>query len=530
MMNHRRYTTALVAIGLAAGIAITGCKDPKEDVDLIVDSGITEATMGLRFVNARTGEPVGAGLDASQQVTISLHGVNADKIVAANGSTDLICNEGFMTLAVRSDVNPSEAAPVRFRIVCSAPGYLKTSQEVTIAGLGGIDVTIPMVELANLPDGVAATNGTVTNGSGSAGTVSTTTITTGDPITTFGGSSASVNIPAGTVMRDETGAILTGAIDIDLAYFNPLDPSSTQSFPGGFSVSSVTDGDIVFSTGGFVSLEMTREANGRAVKTFDTPISLTVEIPNGLLDNNGNPVVAGTVCPIWSYDTGTGGWSFETNAIASNNPGTGRIEVNFPVTHLSYWNIDWFNNSCVLGATINVSSNLTCNGYRWVEVRNGHTDGLIYQGSRDMQNGQFRLLNVPQNTPIKIRVYESQGGAVIGSLDVANACAGEYTLNVNSSTGSQQMNLVVNLRCPDRPNLIFRPTLPVWAKPVGGTWQYIGQMVNGNFSTCALVAGGTYDFATFYDGEFIVSPAPYTLDQTDYIFEHELGSAACSGF
>jgi len=529
MMNHRRYTTALAAIGLIAGISITGCKNPKEDVDLIVDSGITEATMGLRFVNARTGEPVGAGLLANQQVTISLHGVDADKIVAANGSTDLICNQGFMTLAVRSDVNPSESSPVRFRVVCSAPGYLKTSQEVTIVQLGGIDVTIPMVELANLPDGVAATNSTVTNGSGTSGTVSAATITTGDPATTYGSSSASVTIPAGTVMRDETGTILTGAIGVDLAYFNPLDPSSTQSFPGGFSVTSETDGDIVFSTGGFVSLEMTREANGRAVKTFDTPITLTVEMPDNVVDNGGNAVAAGTTCPVWSYDTGTGGWSFEGNAIAQTNPGTGRIEVNFPVTHLSYWNIDWFNNSCVLGATINVNSNLACNGYRWVEVRHGLTNGLIYQGARDMQSGQFRLLNVPQNTPIKIKVFESQGGAMIGSLDVPNACAGEHILTVNSTSGSQQMNLVVNLRCPDRPDLIFRPTLPIWAKPVGGSWQYIGQMVNGNFSSCALTAGGTYNFSTFYDGEFIVSNT-YTLDQTDYIFEHELGSDACSGF
>jgi hypothetical protein len=361
------------------------------------------------------------------------------------------------------------------------------------------------------------------------GTSSTFTINSGNPVTTMGVSSATVTIPQGTVMMDANGQALTGQIDVDLAYFNPLDENSVQSFPGGFGASTVAEGDIVFSTGGFVSLEMTKESNNRAVKSFGSPITLTVEMPTGLTDNNGVTVTDGTVCPIWSYDTGTGEWTRETNAIAQTNPGSGRIEVNFPVTHLSYWNIDWFNNSCPLGATINVNSNIS-NGYRWVQVRNGNNNQLIYQGYRDMTSGQFRLLNVPQNTPIKIRVFENQGGTMIGSLDVSDACAGEYTLNVNSSASGPEISVVVNLRCPDNPNFIFRPTLPLWAAPTGGTWQYIGQMVNGNFSTGALTVGSAYYFATFYDGEFLVAPEPYTLTQTNYVFEQTMNAATCNQF
>jgi hypothetical protein len=529
MIIKRTYTVTLLAIGMALGIAQTGCKDPKEGVDLVLDAGITEATMGVRFINARTGEPVGAGEDASMQVTVSLHGEDASDIVASDGSLDYVCSEGFLALAVKTGVTPSETAPVRFRLVCSAPGYLKTSQVVTLTGLGGIDVTIPMVEIANVPDGVAAASGSVSAVSGT-GTSSAFTLNSGNPVTTMGVSSATVTIPQGTVMMDDNGQTLTGQIDVDLAYFNPLDENSVQSFPGGFGASTVAEGDIVFSTGGFVSLEMTKESNNRAVKSFGSPITLTVEMPTGLTDNNGVTVTDGTVCPIWSYDTGTGEWTFETNAIASTNPGTGRIEVNFPVTHLSYWNIDWFNNSCLLGATINVNSNIGCNGYRWVQVRNGNNNQLIYQGYRDMKSGSFRLVNVP-NAPIKIKVFEVQGGTeLIGSVDIANACSGSHTLNVNSSASGQEISVVVNLRCPDSPNFIFRPTLPLWAKPTGGTWQYIGQMVNGNFSTCALTVGSTYYFATFYDGEFLVAPEPYTLTQTNYVFEQTMNAATCNQF
>lgn len=529
-MNRIAKPLTLVAALALSSLVFNSCKGPHDDVDLILNAGITEATVGVNFIDAKTGEPVGMGLDGDAQVSITIHGSGASNVVAADGSTDFDCNQGFMSLALRSNVIPSESNPVTFRVVASAPGYLKTSREVTIYELGGVDLTIPMVKISDTPDGVAVN--TASFGlSASTGTASEVTLNSGVPSTTFGNSTATVTIPQGTIMKDKDGVVLSGTINSTLAYFNPLDPSSTQAFPGGFSVESSSNGNIVFTTGGFVSLEMSKEGSNRGVKTFETPITLTVEMPDGVVDDYGDPVSPGDQVPIWSYDTETGDWQLEGNAVAQLN-GSGKIEVNYPVTHLSYWNIDWYRASCVLGATINVSSNISCLGYRWVTIRT-QSGGLVSQGYRNMANGSnIRLVGAPTNTALVVRVFESPSSlATIGEVTVSNPCSGNYPLSVNSANSGAQVSLSVNLRCPDREQFIFRPTLPIWARELpNGSWRYIGQIVNGNFSTCALSVGSTYDFATFYDGQFYVSPQSFTIDQSSYVFDRTLSPSACSGW
>lgn len=529
-MIRTTKTLALVAGITATTLFVNSCKGPHDDVDLILNAGITESTVGVNFIDARTGEPIGMGLDGAAQVSVSIHGSGSGSVVATDGSGDYKCNQGFLSLALKRGVVPSETSPITFRVVASAPGYLKTSREITLYELTGSDLTIPMVKISDAPNGVAVNTSSFAL-SATNGTSTEVILNSGTPATNFQSGSARITIPAGTIMRDKDNAALSGTIATTLAYFNPLDPDATQAFPGGFSVETASNGSIVFTTGGFISLEMAKEGSNRAVKTFDTPITLTLEMPDGVLNDDDNPVNPGDQVPIWSYDTETGAWTLEGNAVAQLN-GSGKIEVNYPVTHLSYWNIDWYRGSCTLGATINVSSNIECLGYKWVTIRTAQGQ-LISQGYQNMANGNtIRLIGAPTNKAIVVRVFENPNSlAPIGQLSIPNACSGTHNITVNSASTGAQVSLIVNLRCPDREQFIFRPTLPIWAREIpNGSWRYIGQIVNGNFATCALTVGSTYDFATFYNGQFYNSPQPFLINQSSYVFEQTLSSSACSGW
>jgi len=466
---------------------------------------------------------------AADQVTVRIDGPGAQFVVASDGSDEFTCDQGFLTVAIIAGIVPTESNPITFRVMASAPGYLKSSQRVTFYKLGGEALVIRMVELDHLPNGVAAVTGSlVTNGNGAMSSVS---FNSGDPQTTFQQTSAKVTIPQGTIMKNASGNALVGEIDVTLAYFNNLDESSLSAFPGGFATQTVSDGDVVFTTGGFVSLEMSKESNGQQVSTFNTPIQLTIQIPDGSMDDLGNPIAVNDEVAIWSYNTTTGAWDQELPVIAVLDGVTGNIEVNFPVTHLSYWNISWHQSACPVGATINVTSNISCSNYLYMKIRNAATGTVIAKGQTDLSDGSIRLVYAPQASPVVVEVYEhANSTTALGSVLVSNACGGTYTMDFDVPSPHSEVEIQVNLRCADRPNFILRPTLPLWSKLSGGSWVYIGQMVNGNFSTCALTMGTTYEFATLYDGKFYISPTPHTVSQTTYVFERELTQAACNSF
>jgi len=58
----------------------------------------------------------------------------------------------------------------------------------------------------------------------------------------------------------------------------------------------------------------------------------------------GRTIKAGDIVPVWSYDADVAEWSFESYGVAQVNPDDASVfDVAVQVTHLSYWNLDFFN-------------------------------------------------------------------------------------------------------------------------------------------------------------------------------------------
>jgi hypothetical protein len=92
------------------------------------------------------------------------------------------------------------------------------------------------------------------------------------------------------------------------------------------------------------------------------------------------PVEEGDIIPVWSYDADEAQWSFESYGVAQKVEGNDSIfNVAVQVTHLSYWNLDFFN---------------------WREPNRGQcgTNGrvefdIVYGGENEVQNSTpFSLL------------------------------------------------------------------------------------------------------------------------------------------
>lgn len=65
-------------------------------------------------------------------------------------------------------------------------------------------------------------------------------------------------------------------------------------------------------TGGFTSIELTDEKGNKAA-TFSNPMEITMQIPKGTINpDTGKEIKTGDKIGIWSYDTTTGQWKYET--------------------------------------------------------------------------------------------------------------------------------------------------------------------------------------------------------------------------
>lgn len=527
----KAYTT----VCLTAILLLSGCKKPTENVDLILNSELTEATVSLQFVNAQTGEQVGIS-NSTQQVTLEVLGEDADLVIDNAGQTEFEPDNGFITLGVPSGTVLSNSNPVRFHVVAHAKGYLSTSVPVEMREKGTQHIVIKMVEINNTPDGVAAvtSSGGFANSSGVV--ASTINLTTPAVNTSHEQTKASVTIPAGTVLMDENMNPVTGTITSTLVYFNNQDETSLASFPGGFSVRTENNENIVFKTGGFVAMEM-KNQSGVEVKNFSTPISMTVEIPAMTTNLYGNSISDGMIMPIWSYDPDDGAWKHESDPGISYNGGTGKYEVNFDMIHLSYWNLDWhYPGGCSTGATVNIVSNVTTNKYVSMKLRYPNGQYYGYMGYQNIKNGStFTFYNAFPNQQMVLEAYSSgvycSAGVLVSSTNISNLCSGNYTLNYNptSTTPIIPITVDVNATCANNPGQIIRPSMTIYATEIGSyCWIYVGQMTNGHLSTSVLEQGKTYKFYASYGGYWLEAPDVFTVDQTNYTYNQTLPAAVCS--
>ena len=154
---------------IATALALTvilfaGCKNPAEDVQIIVDTDIFKSPTLIQFVNAK------AGVDGPKVFTVEITGPGASLVVTPTGGKVFKTAEGLLNLMLGRTANPSPTAPVKFTVIANATGYAPTYLDVTITS--ATDATIykvPMIEYANptAGSGVIVATRAITSGTSS---------------------------------------------------------------------------------------------------------------------------------------------------------------------------------------------------------------------------------------------------------------------------------------------------------------------------------------------------------------------------
>jgi hypothetical protein len=504
-------------------IYLAGCDitDPTDGIKAILNTKERTTTVSVIFRDSNTGEPV--GFSDGTVVNVELTGPDSDKAIdLLNRSKSTFKSaKGFLSFALLDEITPGETNSLQFTIVARANGYITTSKPVTINAPRGNPIEINMVNTNNLPTGVMGESnqniGSAVNGRTTApimfqtqrGTVTNTR--------------ASFEIQDNTLVTDANGQQLQGQLRSNFHLFNSRDVESLQSFPGGFSVQAegAPNGNdrVVFTTGGFTSVEIFDES-GRRARNFDPPIQVTIELDSQVRDHENNQVNAGDEVPIWSYDDEEGTWTFEGNAPITNGA-NGNLEVNFDASHLSWWNIDWFGNACYMGVKVNLLNNNSQLRGKLLRADNGNFLGWMASRTLPSQPNFIQFLWAPQDIAGVLELY-NMNDDLLETVQLPDLCS-TTPVDVNLGVSSE---VTVTFRgvgiCPDKDDIEIRPSFPAFYKPaVGGQWLSAGTVVNGELEI-TLPSPNNYLFGAYYEDDWYEYELDLTSAQDGDIFEEEV--------
>ena len=339
-----------------------------------------------------------------------------------------------------SDVNGGVA---KMTVIVRGDGFFSNSQvfdliQTTMSDSYWIEI-VPKSEKAEeattFVEERVELDGHVTRSSVDVATVTKDGSTDGGKI--LDGATAKLSIPAGTGFIGEDGQPFTpvGEVSVSMMLFS-ADPKGLADdennplylFPGGLSPDGV-DGElpsdiaspdsVTFISAGFVAIEIGDES-GNKVSSFDGEgVNLEFEVPKSTVNpQTGEPLALddGTI-PIWSYTDSTGKWRYEGDAvIEQENENT--FTVSKPVTHLSYYNLDWYGQDrCQLDVDV-VDANGDPNNQklRLSFARAG--GGWAYKPSGWGDNPEKLNINRVPAFAGHFDLLDSQGNSLLASIEV----------------------------------------------------------------------------------------------------------------
>lgn len=365
--------------GPAAGPATAGesAKIAAQIVDAKDDSTV---------LSTANGGPAG-GFD----VTFYANGKTLKTVNTTTGVATYAANVGADT-AVSVEVIPKDASGKKDST------FLSNSTSLTTDSSGYATGKVRVVSRNNLPSGAAIGAGAAT--ADSNGAIKTAFSLTAVPIPA-GTPTASISLPAGTILKNAAGQPLTGTLTVLLVYFPSTSDGTSPGYPGG-PYTMMQDGNTSgeFITAGFLLIEI-MDGSGKLASTFTasgTHPEMIMEISASMTNpNTGDPVAVGDIVPLWSFNMSKGTWTSEGNKTVESGGSTG-LRVRFNLAHLSYWAIAWMIPPHCTGKI-----NFTGNTAPINLILSGKGFGnVIYQLAN---NPQAIVPFVPSDIPITIKAY-----------------------------------------------------------------------------------------------------------------------------
>lgn len=530
-MNIRlnALTLSLAAIGLTSGLI--GCGSGGAPDDLTVTTPVREPITAkykyqFAFVNALDDKPItdtltvtftGASVDNGEIVdpeNTSVKGktyTTSTGVFAAAANFDLVADGDVFTVLAGNLSKGWNTSGTQILKTTSKEGI----QTITIKLTNSSASSVTAIN-ADTSLGIAMVTDTATASAGGVIASDKSLATAAKSVTTVEGTTepvgtAKIFIPAGTVAKDASGTPASGSLKLTVTKYSNAEADALAAFPGGFapaattSTGSTTTGPFV--TGGFAQFNVT-DSTGKAIKNFDTPIQLTIDLPKtSKHPSTGVTVKAGDTYPVWSFDEVTGKWKFETNGtIAEKTPvDTNNFQVSFSSNHLSYWNLDFFDSqvpNCT--GTVNIVGR-PAGDTRPLNVDIVGSVGNRFQRTLYRVTDSTQTLNYAPNLSVALSVTDSKGRPVGSATDVNMCATGGATVNISLPTITvAPLTVNVTESCSDSVRGI-RPS-PTWVYfYADGTW-YSGYTTNtGTVSTISFsgieagTAGTLYTYNPYKD-------------------------------
>lgn len=507
-------------------LAITGCKSPTEDVNLIVNTATAfKAPVLFHFSNANT-----SSTTKPADFTVTVSGKDAALVQMGSGGTDFKASHGFLPLSLKSSASPSPSNPITFNIYAEVAGFAPITKTIIITADVPKVYEVPVVEYANPVAGTLALQSdiAVTAGATTAIVNLTTTPNAGlaEKIT--------ISIPSGTQMQDANGnSINASLVKSSIVQYGSSNPAIAESFPGGLNPTNVLNstgaaipGGVNFVTAGLLSINMT--AGNTSVKKFSKPLVITQELQTGLINfETGVAVKVGDVIPLWSLNETTGQWKSEGTATVALGTG-GKLVAQYTISHLSGWNLDWgwYGPTTFVSLNTQLTVNFLPSGSPWVggpyevqlQTESGNylagihgyvpqTDffelGKVTSGGwidKTVVSGKygFTLPIVPNITKAKVVIY-APGSYTTKLAETAifnPTSVGTVNLNVTLPPPPETVNVIANFegKCTSKPVVA----------PLNG-YIFLYDQTVGTYAYFYLYGGKIYNYSN--DGSTLTNSA-----------------------
>ena len=296
MKNKILLGTAFMATLL---LGVVGCKKPSDGVEPIIGLETFTNRVNVILIDASTGAQMGLD-DDSYTVNIEVTGPDKNLVYDELGEDQPTSKGGFAFMTIKDASIPTPSNPIEFNLIFKRSGYLNQVVPVRLFKEGTQAMEVRMINLSDLPAGVAHISNNSISSNAQGVTAAEVIIETPTPMTTGEQTKAVVTVPAGTKLMDANMNPVSGTITSTFTYFSNTEESSVSAFPGGLQAET-SEGSGLFSTGGLITLDMF-SSNGTEVTNFDNPISMTMEIPASTLNDQGSPLSAGDIFPVWSLN------------------------------------------------------------------------------------------------------------------------------------------------------------------------------------------------------------------------------------
>jgi hypothetical protein len=300
----------LIGLSLITVLMTPACEPfslKQDDLQLSADLSIFNSYFSIRYLDAATGKVIGLSGDADFAVDISSSTSNL--IVNTDGeyTKSLALRFGFFTLALNPYIPvPTPENPATVTIRTRSGKYLESTTTIELTGERAITFEVLLINLSSPPSGITIETFQNVGEATSTGEVS------GAFTLSSSNKEAELEIPAGTILKDENGAPLSGVLSARIMTVDGDDTVGFEAMPGLDQPLITNQGtqSLMTEPVGYQNVKI-QDANGKiAASVTGREVSVVTKLMSDSESETGVPVKAGDIIPSYGFDRATGTWNY----------------------------------------------------------------------------------------------------------------------------------------------------------------------------------------------------------------------------